>query len=193
MASRCDCPDDPCKMLARTVCLSSVSKNIEGEAGSPEPERRQCEESGCLTLTTVQTLTLKLGSHQDCDSLGEALDGVIEVRDLVHVYDGNGNERGFHSGRFRWESDLGLIFGELSGITNAGTHRAPAFKECQRCKDPVMEGQLCGTVCRARKPEFAGCQVFGSYRLRVDPAADGLPAQGVRGTFEGVLVCHCRS
>ena len=83
---------------------------------------RACEEPDCLTLTTVQTLTLKLGSHQDCDSLGEALDGLIEVRDFVHVYDSNGNERGFHSGRFRWESDLGLIFGELSGITNAGTH-----------------------------------------------------------------------
>lgn len=193
MAKRCDGPDDPCQMLAQVVCVSSVSKDIEGELGGPEPERRECEQRRCLTLTTVQTLTLKLGSHPDCDSLGVALDGPIEVRDLVHVFDTDGNQRGFHSGRFRWESEIGLIFGELSGITNAGTHRAPAFQECQRCMDPVMEGQLCGTVCRARKPEFAGCQILGSYRLRIDPAADGLPAQGVRGTFEGVLVCPCRS
>ena len=193
MASRCDCPDDPCKMLARAVCLSSVSKDIEGEVGGPEPERRQCADPDCLTLTTVQTLTLRLESHQDCDRLGGALDGLIEVRDLVHMYDNSGNERGFQSGRFRWESDLGLIFGERSRITNAGTHRAPAFQECQRCQDPIMEGQLCGTVCRARSPEFAGCQVFESYRLRIEPAADGLPAQGVGGTLEGVLVCPCRS
>lgn len=109
-----------------------------------------------MTLTPLQTLVLRLGSHQDCDSLGGALDGRIEVRDLVHVYDTDGKQRGLHGGHFRWESVIGLIFGKLSGITNAGTHRAPAFDECQRCADPVMEGQLCGTVCRTQEPRPAG-------------------------------------
>ncbi len=193
MAGRCDCPDDPCTMLARVVCLSSVSKDVEGEIGSPDGERRECPEPRCGTLTTLQTLTVKVGSHQDCDRTGGTLDGLIEVRDLVHVYDSNGNQRGFHSGQFRWESGSGLIFGELLGITNAGTHRAPAFDECQRCQDAVMEGRLCGTVCRAREFRFAGCQVFGSYRLRIDPSSEGIPAQRVVGTFEGVLVCPCQS
>lgn len=192
MESRCGCPDDPCEMMARAVCLSSVSKDIEGELGTPEPERRECGEPRCVTLTTLQTLVLRLGSHQDCDSFGGALDGRIEVRDLVHVYDTDGSQRGLHSGRFRWESGIGLIFGKLSGITNAGTHRAPAFDECQRCADPVMEGQLCGTVCRTREPRVAHCQVIGSYRLRVESSSDGLPEQRVVGTFEGVLVCPCQ-
>lgn len=180
-------------MLGQAVCLSSVSKDIEGEIGDPEGERRECREPRCATLTTTQPLTLKLGSNQDCDSLGGLLDGLIEVRDLVQVYDTDGNQRGFHSGRFRWESGIGLIFGELSGVTNAGTHRPPAFGECQRCRDAVMEGQLRGKVCRAREARFAGCQIFGAYRIRIDPGAQGIPQQRVVGTFEGVLVCPCRS
>lgn len=193
MAGRCDCPDDPCTMLARAVGLSSVSKDIEGDVGSPDAQRRECPEPRCGTLTTVQTLTLKLGSQQDCDSHGGALDGLIEVRDLVHVYGSNGNQRGFHSGQFRWESGIGLIFGELSGITNAATHRAPVLDACQRCQDAVMEGRLGGMVCRAREFRFAGCQVFGSYRLCIDPGSEGIPTQRVAGTFEGVLVCPCQS
>jgi hypothetical protein len=193
MTTRHGCPDDPCTMLQQVVCLSAVSKDIEGEIGDPQGERRDCRDPGCLTLTTTQPLTLKLGSHSDCDGLDGALDGVIEVRDLVHVYEHDGNGRGSHSGSFRWESGVGLIFGKLSGITNAGTHRPPAFRECQRCKDAVMEGQLCGTICRSRDDRFAGCQIFGAYRLRIDPGVGGIPRQRTVGTFEGVLVCACRS
>jgi hypothetical protein len=182
---------DPCTMLRRPVCLSSVSKNVEGELGDPENERRECGDPGCVTLTSVQSLVLKLITHQDCDRVVE-LDGTIEVRDLVHVFDNDGTGRGVHSGSCRWESSVGLIFGDLSGITNAGTHRAPAFQECQRCWDPIMEGQLRGTVCRARDPRFAGCQVFGAYRLRIEPSPEGLQRQSVRGTVEGVLASPCR-
>ena len=98
--------------------------------------------------------------------------------DLVHVFDGDGTGRGMHSGEFRWQSSIGLIMGRLAGITNAGTHRPPVFNECQRCRDAVMEGQFQGTVCRPRSPEFSDCQVFGAYRLRIDPGRDGLPAPG---------------
>jgi hypothetical protein len=149
-------------------------------------------ESRCGYPDDPCEMMARLSSHQDCDSLGGTLDGRIEVRDLVHVYDTDGSQRGLHSGRFRWESGIGLIFGKLSGITNAGTHQAPAFDECQRCADPVMEGQLCGTVCRTREPRVAHCQVIGSYLLRVESSSDGLPEQRVVGTFEGVLVCPCQ-
>jgi hypothetical protein len=188
---RCD-DLEPCAMLRRTVCLQSVSKDVEGEFGPPDSERRQCREPDCTTLTSLQVLNLKLGSHPDCDRLPE-LDGTIELRDLVHVFDNSGNERGMHTGEFRWESAAGLIFGRMSGITNAGTHRPPAFGECQRCRDAVLEGQLCGTVCRAREARFTDCRVVGGYRLRIDPGSDGIPQQRVVGTFEGLLVCPCRS
>ena len=193
MTGRHGCPDDPCTMLQHAVCVSAVSKDLEGEIGEARGDRRECRDPACVTLTTTQPLTLKLGSHSDCDSLGGLLDGVIEVRDLVHVYEGDGNQRGFHSGSFRWESGVGLIFGHLSGITNAGTHRPPAFDECQRCRDAVMEGQLCGTICRSLDDRLAGCQIFGAYRLRIDPSVGGIPGQRLVGTFEGVLVCACRS
>lgn len=190
MCANCGGLTDPCTMLRRPVCLTSVSKDIEGEFADPENERRSCADPGCETLTSLQSLILKLATHQDCDRLIE-LDGTIEIRDLVHVYDNDGTGRGIHSGSFRWESSVGLIFGDISGITNAGTHRAPAFRECQRCWDPIMEGQLRGTVCRAREPGYLGRTIFGAYRLRIEPSPDGLQRQGVRGTFEGVLASAC--
>ncbi|HEY5882734.1 MAG TPA: hypothetical protein VIU11_27755 [Nakamurella sp.] len=144
-----------------------------------------------MTLTSVQSLVLKLGKIQECDRLPD-LDGAIEVRDLVHVFDGDGNGRGMHSGDFRWQSSIGLIMGRLAGITNAGTHREPVFKDCQRCRDAVMEGQFQGTVCRPRSPEFADCRLFGAYRLQIDPGREGLLEQDVRGTLEGLLITPCR-
>jgi hypothetical protein len=52
--------------------------------------------------------------------------------------------------------------------------------------------QFQGVVCRPVAPEFADCQLFGGYRIRIDPGKEGLPAQGVRGTLEGVLITPCR-
>jgi len=191
MCGGCGGLTDPCTMLRRKVCLTPLSRNLEGELGEPDIEHRACRKPECVTLTSVQTLLLKLGDAEECDKLPD-LQGAIEVRDLVHVFDGDGTGRGMHSGEFRWQSSIGLIMGRLAGITNAGTHRPPVFNECQRCRDAVMEGQFQGTVCRPRSPEFADCQVFGAYRLRIDPGRDGLPAQGVRGTLEGLLITPCR-
>jgi hypothetical protein len=188
----CVCDDsDPCAMLRRAVCLTPVSKDADGEFGPPESERRACREPDCVTLTTLQRLDLRLSSHEECDRVVE-LDGVLEVRDLVVVFDGDGTGRGMTSGTFRWESGVGLVLGTLAGIANAGTHREPAFGDCQGCRDAVLEGQLRGTVCRARDPRFTDCRVVGAYRLRIDPGRDGIPEQRVAGTVEGLLVCPCR-
>ena len=113
---------DPCTMLRRKVCLTPLSRNLEGELGEPDIEHRACRKPECVTLTSVQTLLLKLGDAEECDKLPD-LQGAIEVRDLVHVFDGDGTGRGMHSGEFRWQSSIGLIMGRLAGITNAGTHR----------------------------------------------------------------------
>ena len=69
-------------------------------------------------------------------------------------------------------------------------HRPPAFGECQR--DAVLEGQLRGTVCRAREPQFPDWCVMGAYRLRIDPGYGGIPQRWMAGTFEGLLVSSCR-
>ena len=57
--------------------------------------------------------------------------------------------------------------GTLSGITNAGTHRAPFEPSCQPCHAPgFMEGRFCGVIRRSTDdPALLGCQVFGSYKL----------------------------
>jgi hypothetical protein len=112
------------------------------------------------------------------------------VRDLVHVFDGDGNGRGMHSGEFRWQSSIGLIMGRLAGITNAGTHRPPVFKECQRCHDAVMEGQFQGVVCRA--PRIRRLSALRGLPNPYRSGQRGSARSGVRGTVEGVLITPCR-
>ena len=179
-------------LIDRIVCLSELSKDIEGELRLVEAEREKCPDLNCVTLETVHQLDLKVVAH-DCDSeAGKLLDGRLNSGQLVHKYkDGDGNRRGVHEGPFRWRGVGALAVGTLQGITNAGTHRPPAFKECQRCDDRgVMEGMLLGTIIRAKDRRLVGCEVRAAYRLRFDPSSDG-GSGGVRGTLEGAIVCDC--
>jgi hypothetical protein len=191
---RVTCPDDPRLMLEQQMCVAPVSKVLKGRISDAEPERRECEDPRCLSLVTRQTLELGLEPFEcdDPDVSRPLLNGVIRVVDLVHVFDRSGDGRAFHSGDFRWESGRTLIFGRLSGITNAGTHHEPVM-DCQRCNDPgFLQGQLCGSIARAEDQTLRGAQIFANYALRVDRVAgDGIPEQEVRGTIEGVLVRGC--
>ena len=83
-----------------------------------------------------------------------------------------------------------IATGTLSGVTNAGVHREPFFRECQRCDEHgVMEGRLCAQIRRAPR-ELVGCNIIGVYLLRFDANPKG--GQGdVQGTFEGVIVSPC--
>jgi hypothetical protein len=54
-------------MLEQRTCVTALSKTIEGRIGRPEPERRECGDPQCLTLTTRQPLELKL-ERFDCDN-----------------------------------------------------------------------------------------------------------------------------
>jgi hypothetical protein len=188
------CPDAPELILDREICLSEISKDLEGDLRLLESEREECASPKCRTLKTVHLLELKVQSHRPCDSRpGRLLDGVFSVRDLAHAFArGDGNRRGVHAGNFRWRGRNILVTGSISGITNAGTHRKPAFDDCQECDGHgYMEGRFCGTVRKARALELVGCQVIGVYRLRFDPSREG-GSGAVRGTLEGVLVCPCK-
>jgi hypothetical protein len=186
------CHATPADLLAAEVCLFELSKDVEGRLSQPEGQHHVCPEDDCRTLTTDQDLELTLRSH-DCDSdVGRLFDGQLRSIDLVTVYvDGDGNRRGMHTATFSWRSQAGLVQGTLSGLTNEGTHRAPAFAECQKCGDSgVMEGRLCGRLVRAVEPRLKGAEVVAAYRLRFDSSREGALG-GVRGTIEGLVVRTC--
>jgi hypothetical protein len=188
---RVTCPDDPKLMLEQRLCVSALSKTLEGRIDRPEPERRECDDPTCLSLTTRQSLELSVQLH-DCDEDPAKLQGTLRVVDLVHVFDQDAERRGFHAGDFRWQSDRALVLGRLSGITNAGTHRTPVL-ECQECRAPgFLQGRLCGSIVRADDQALRGAQVFANYLLHVrELSGEGIPGQGVLGTLEGVVVRGC--
>jgi hypothetical protein len=179
-------------LLDRIVCVSPLSKDLEGELDLVHFERETCRTLRCKTLETQHHLKLAVSRH-DCDSeAGGLLDGTLASGDLAHKFaDADGNRRGVHEGTFRWSGSGATAVGTLRGVTNAGTHRPPAFDECQRCDNPgVMEGLLVGTIRRARDRRLVGCTIQAAYRLRFDPSTDG-GSGAVRGTLEGAIVCDC--
>lgn len=181
-------------LIDRVVCLSSLSKDLKGELRLLESTEERCRELDCTTLETVHQLELHASRH-DCDSdVGALLDGVLHSGNLVHKFeDGDGTRRGIHEGSFRWKGAGGQATGTLRGITNAGTHRQPAFDDCQRCDERgVMEGLLLGTIRRARDRRLVGCRLQAAYRLRFEPSREG-GSGAVAGTLEGEVVCDCPS
>jgi hypothetical protein len=186
------CHATPAELLAAEACLHELSKDAEGQLSRPEGQHHVCPEDDCRTLTTDQDLELSLRSH-DCDSdVGRLFDGRLRSVDLATIYvDGDGTRRGMHTATFSWRTQAGLVLGTLSGLTNEGTHRAPAFNECQKCSETgVMEGRLCGRLVRTTEPRLAGAQVVAAYRLLFDSSSEGALG-GVRGTLEGLVVRSC--
>jgi hypothetical protein len=179
-------------LLDRIVCVSPLSKDLEGELSLVHSERESCRTLRCETLEAQHHLKLGVSRH-DCDSdVAGLLDGTLASGDVAHKFaDADGNRRGVHEGRFRWNGSGATATGTLRGVTNAGTHRAPAFDECQRCDNPgVMEGLLVGTIRRASDRRLVGCTIQAAYRLRFDPSSEG-GSGSVRGTLEGAIVCDC--
>jgi hypothetical protein len=189
------CPDDPRHIISDLMCLYRVSKNLEGRLALEESEVEACERRDCKTLKTRHVLDLDVRTSGDrCDD-GEAriLNGRLLSIDLASAFsNGSGENRGFHGATVRWTETGGRMVatGTLSGVTNAGPHRDPFFRECQQCDERgVMEGRLCAQIRRA-PPDFVCCNVIGVYLLRFDANAKG-GGGAVQGTFEGVIVCPC--
>jgi hypothetical protein len=138
-------------------------------------------------------LKVEVVAHAPCDSPeGRVLNGTLDVARLITAFEQDGDHRGLHAGDFVWTGVGTQVAGRMSGMTNVGTHRQPAFDKCQVCHARgVMEGRLCGEIVEAHDPKLKGCEVFGVYRIRFDPSAKG-GSGGVAGTFEGVIVCPCK-
>lgn len=180
------------KLVDRTVCLFEMSKDLVGDLALVESVEERCESPACTTLETGHRLSVAVSAHA-CDSkIGRLLDGRLEVGDLVHKFAGaDGGRRGVHEAAFRWRGAGGVVVGTMQGVTNVGTHRAPAFEECQQCDTVgVMEGLLLGTVRKATNRRLIGCELRAAYRLGFDPSKEG-GSGAVTGTLEGVIIRDC--
>ena len=51
---RVACPDDPQLMLEQRLCVSALSKDLQGEIDDRQAERRECDDPSCVTVTTRQ-------------------------------------------------------------------------------------------------------------------------------------------
>lgn len=133
------CPDSPKALLARELCLSEVSKNLEGELRLLESEREDCKTPKCRTLKTMHLLELEVKSHRPCDSRpGRLLDGALTVHDLVHAFArGDGNRRGVRAGSFRWRGAKRSRHGwhlrhrQRGHAPQAGLRRLPALRRAR--------------------------------------------------------------
>ncbi len=187
------CPDDPAILLRDPVCLTTLSKDLKGELALHASEPYFCKEPGCKTLKTAHELKVEVLPHAPCDSPeSKVLNGILEVGRLITAFEQDGTHRGLHAGDFVWTGAGTKVTGRISGMTNVGTQRQPAFDKCQVCDTRgVMEGRLCGEIVEAHDPALKGCEVFGAYRIHFEPSAKGGNG-GVAGTFEGVIVCPCK-
>jgi len=187
------CFDDPAAILEKEYCLNAVSKNLRGEFGQPHPKKHECRKPECRTLRVVQVLKVEV-TPEHCDSpLAKNLNGALVVERLVSAFDQDGTHRGIHAGDFVWKGVNLAVKGRLSGMTNEGTHRAPAFNDCQRCEQRgVMEGLLCGLIEAPGVDDLNGAQITASYRIKFDPTANG-PAGAALGTLEGMIITPCRA
>jgi hypothetical protein len=186
------CDGRPADLSRAVLCLDELSKDVKGDLVIVEAEIHECRELDCKTLTVEHLLRGEVSSHL-CDSgLGKQFDGRITSRDLTTVFvDGSGMRRGMHTGTFVWRTAAGILQGRMSGMTNEGTHREPAFNGCQECGDRgVMEGRLCGRLVRVADPALAGAQVTAAYRFAFDPGEKGGEG-GLQGTIEGLVVRNC--
>ena len=186
------CLDESGIIFKQKMCVHSVSKNFKATLRLLDKNEQKCEKPGCVTLKTIHLLKLGGGSHNPCDSkFGKLLTGGLVVEKLVTAFDQDGTHRGFHAGDFVWKTATFMAVGRLSGVTNAGTHRAPIFNNCQPCDARgFMEGRICGEITDTKKPELKGCQIIGTYRIRFTPTVTG-GGGGGQGTIEAVLVCPC--
>ena len=169
------CEARPADLARAVLCLDELSKDVKGELIIVDADREVCDKLDCVTLTSEHVIRAEVQSHA-CDSeIGKLFDGRFSVKDLTTVYaHGTGMARGLHAGTFVWRTSVGVVQGRLSGMTNEGTHREPAFKGCQECGERgVMEGKLCGRLVRAADPKLAGAQVTAAYRFAFEPTEKG--------------------
>jgi len=190
-----DLPSDLAKFYAHYVCLDAVSSNVRGVLMLDEHTSQPCTEPGCVTLKTLHTVFLQARPTR-CNVIDLGA-GTLQLYNLVTAFHQDGNGRGVHRGNFVWESpgigQHSLVYGDVVGVTNVGTHRRPPFPPCQSSCDEqgVMEGQLINGVFEVyNSPRYRGASLSAAYRIAFKPTPDG-GAGNVKGTVEGAVLVDC--
>ena len=192
MTTSASCPTAE-TILERRFCLEAISKDNEGKLSRTSKDHEKCEDPRCITFKTTHALKLEVKGGPCDSSLSKLLDGTFFVEKLATAWQRDGEHRACHAGEFEWKGDSTVVRGEITGMTHVGTHRKPAFDPCQKCDDRgYMEGVFCGYVVETRHRELHECHVKGSYRIRFDHSIEAQDT-GVRGIFEGVVICPCRA
>jgi len=170
------------------ICMIPVSKNFRGEFDLADRDLQKCKHPECETLKALHRMKLEIRSNRPCDSVAaRRLDGTIEGR-LFFAFIENGNQRGYHKAQIEWNGATSVLHGQMSGMTNVGTHRDP-LRPCERCDERGhMEGCLDAVVV---KGDHKGCRLLATYVIEFDPST-GSTSTAVEGTLEGVLICDCK-
>lgn len=170
------------------ICMVPVSKNLRGEFDLADRDLQKCKLPKCETLKALHEMKLEVRSNRPCDSVAaRRLDGTLAGR-LLFAFIENGNQRGYHKAKIEWSGQNSVLVGQMSGITNAGTHRDP-LRPCERCDERGhMEGCLDAVVV---KGDHKGCRLLATYVIEFDPSTGSI-STAVEGTLEGVLICDCK-
>lgn len=178
-------------------CLYEISKTMFGELHFENETKEQCDNLGCVIITTSHILKTEIQSFQ-CDS-GRIpnIDGILKSR-LIHRFIENGNNRGKHHGTFEWYRlpDF-VIIGELNGITNAGTHHTP-LRECEECnQNSHIEGKINGYIKFKDSGDIMqGYEISAMYAMDIKWENNSEPFRRenrgrVMGTIEGIVSRFC--
>jgi hypothetical protein len=179
---------DPTQYYKEPICMIRVSKDWQGDFRVADRDLKKCEKPGCTTVKGLIKVESKIQRHQPCDAVGAAsLDGDISGL-LAFSYIDDAQRRGHHVGKIDWTGTGSKLVGQMTGVTNAGTHRPPLM-QCERCEEPGhMEGCLEAVVVEGR---HKGCRLVATYAIEFDPSIAPQDT-AFRGTLEGVLICDCQ-
>jgi hypothetical protein len=187
------CFDNPSDIFQQQVCINPLSKNLKGTLTLLERKEELCTVPPCKTLKTIHRLKVEARVNTPCDSrVARSFSGTIVVEKLITAFDQGGSHRGVHAGDFVLVAPSLKATGRISGLTNQGTHRLPAFTDCQKCDARgVMEGRLCGQVVESQDPALKGSQIVAAYRIKFDPSVTG-GSGAIVGVLEGVIAVRCK-
>ena len=172
------------------VCLTQISKDLNGTLQVSKREPQICTGPGCETLKIFAAIQAQVTSHDPCDQHPE-LDSNL-TGELLFAFQVREAGRGLFLGQAEWRNDKGLVLpGTMSEIVNAGTHRRPAAQCDELCNERErITGMFEGVV--RNGPQHQGCILLASYALRLHPDIPSLDTS-FQGTVEGLLICPCSS